>query len=248
MKSASLICALFLLLGGVFGGLLFTPLVSALQPVTVVWAEDGSDGTAPYSWTHDVPPTVNGFLLVGLMLDRVTEKIVSVTAVDGTNTLPLTPHARYILTDPAGDSHHQLWYLTNAQRFTSAFNIVVVISGPATLTFGSATFNNVDPASPILSSSTATATSTTPSVSLCGTGADNLAWDFLTVGGGTDGLTSPNRVPNAGQTPRWDELQPGAPRAIAGSSKPSVSGMMTLGWTLDTSEPWRQTAVELNNA
>lgn len=180
----------------------------------------------------EVPPRINGLLAVWIMYSG-TVNISSVT-FNGTETLT----ASYSGGDGGfGGNQKQFIYYLQAPTATTADILITLTSGTEIQAFA-ATFFNVDPSTPI-----GTTTTTAPNgisgtanySTTISTSANNMLLDIV------KGINTITLIPGTGQT-SGGLLSNGK----AGSYKVATGSSETIAWSSASDNIWRHNIVELN--
>ncbi len=206
-----------------------------------VYAQVTSNGTLAggnvLSWNHnDTNITApNRMVLVGISwqgsvggetIDSVTYGGVAMSLVGQTSLTSV-----YKLANPP----------TGLQTVVANFGA----SSPPAVVYavgGAVTYSGVDALLPLGSASTATGTSTAPSVGVGTTYADGLVFDTMSAGGTTTASAG------SGQTPQWNQASGGITVRGCGSLEDGTGSSVTMSWTLGTSRPWGILGVGLKPA
>ena len=122
--------------------------------------------------------------------------------------------------------------------------VTVAFSGSVTngIVMGVANFAGVDQTTPLGSSNGASATNTTPSVTLTGLNGDELVFDTLFIGGSPP----PTLTNSTGQTQRWTNSISNT--SGAASTRQAAGASVTMSWTASASGPWAIVAVPIKPA
>ena len=222
------------------------------EPLLTEVALDGdvSSGTADdvsfISFDHTTGTGSDRLLLVGVSWNcgSANRTISSVVFNDGTDH-PLTE----VIT--------QLGYNTSNPRYTAIYSLLNPSSGQAgmvTVTFsgsvsngimaGAANFAGVNQTTPLGTPLGASDNSTTPSVGFTGLNGNELVFDHVFLGAGTDTYTL---TAGADQTQLWNPDFVANLRAAA-SIEQATSSSVTMSWTASTGNYWAIAAVPINPA
>ncbi len=221
--------------------------------VGAIASDSSSSATANSSvssltWSHTTSAGSNPVLLVsvawrdnGSTISSVTYNSISLTKVGST----VASYNGFVLLE--------LWQLVAPPAGT--FNVVVTRSGSARMAAGAITLTGVDQTTPIEATNSATANSTTPSVSV--TTVSNNAWvldvlAFRREGNGAGDV--PTGTPGAGQTERWsayvDSGSVTSDPRNKGSTKGPITpaGAVTMSWALSGAVEWVHFAASIKPA
>jgi uncharacterized repeat protein (TIGR01451 family) len=202
------------------------------SPSFVSGANATATNVSTMFWSHTVPSGANRLLLAGFSFGDNSKTVLSVTC-GGTNLSFVGRSAVY--------RGVELWSLVNPPVGTA--NIVATWSGKADTVLWSASFTNVDQTSPLGSFQSASAQSTTPSLTV-GSATGNLVVDILAATGDAGTLTA-----DANQTTiAADNTGTAGGNARGGGSYKTGASSVTMSWTLEASKSWDLGAVTLNAA
>lgn len=183
--------------------------------------------TTSLSWSHTVGAGgANRFLIVGVSL-KSTSSVTNVT-YGGQNMA-------YLGAQSSGANRVELWY--KVAPLENANSVVVTLPSSLHAVGGATSWTEVHQTTPLGTIASATAVSTTPSVSV-GSNTGDVVVDVLAHGGGVPTV-------DASQTQRW-KLSQGGFRA-AGSSEDGGATSTTMSWTASSGE-WAIAGVALKQA
>ena len=210
--------------------------VTTVTPAANVGSDGGNCVTATNvssrTWSHTVNSGNNRILLVGIASYDVTRTISSITY----GGIALTRSV-----SSAVNNRAEIWRLVAPPVGTA--NIVTTWSANTDTAAWSASFTNVDQTTPIGATNTATATSTSPSVTLAATTGD-LVVDTLSDSGDAGTMTV-----GAGQTQICNGLTGTSSSDTRGSSSyESGASSVTMSWTTAASKKWEIAALVLKAA
>lgn len=178
-------------------------------------------------WSQTIGSSPNRLQLVGVALrDAGGNSVISVTS--GGVFLTRVPGG--VVLD--GTSRIELWYLLDPSPGYQ--NVTVNLSSSTRYVGGSICFAGVDPLHPLGTFSSATGSSTTPTLDFAGT-PGSLAID-LVAANGTATFTA-----GSAQTQQWTRVTNASAQSAnvraAMSTQPGAASLSS-GWTLSASEPW----------
>ena len=195
-----------------------------------------SSGGIGNSNTLTIAHTCSGterVLLVGVEWNKATSVPTTISSITY-NGIALTPGPS---AKNANDEAAAIWYLINPA--TGANSLIITFSGNCAFQFGGLSYTGVNQTSPISQSSTATGTSTTPSVALTAVAGGYMADSLNALGNLT--LT-----PDASQTQRWNQNRAvGGSRFQGAASDKANPGSYSMKWTASSSSNWVIAAVAL---
>lgn len=154
----------------------------------------------------------------------------------------------FLATVNNGNARNEMWYLiapsTSGSSTIDALLDSVGENDTVNVVIGSVSFTGVDQTTPLSAVTSATGSSTAPSVGITGTSANNMLVDSLAI---YANLTSPSMTADGSQTRRYSDLSASASQQEGGaaSTLPSAASALTMSWTLSASKIWALQTVEV---
>ena len=187
----------------------------------------------------------NRLMLVGVSwnANTVARTISSVTFTPNGGTAVNLTEVRTQQVAPTMYRYAAIYSLTNPPSGqTGIVTVTFSISVTNGIVVGVANFKGVDQTTPLGTSNGASATNTTPSVTLTGLNGDELAFDTVFIGGNP----APTLTVGANQTRLWTNGISNA--GGAASTKQVTVASVTNSWTASASGPWASVAVPIKPA
>jgi hypothetical protein len=209
------------------------------QAIFAASTSSTSANASSASWKHTVGAGDNRALVVGVALRNASSETVSSITYGGTSLTQVTSGSAANGTNV----RVELWYLLAPAVGTDS-SIEVTLSGSTAFAAGGVTLTGVNQTTPFDSFTSATGSSTAPSVSVSSAAGDVV----IDIMGCVD---TPTVTIGASQTLQWTAASPGTPSTDQATGAQSVEGgaaSVTMSHTLSSSQAWAIGAVSINPA